>query len=603
MNSGSILVVPAAEKGRGGGHLTRSMKLARDLRALGRETWLYADRLLDVTGFDDNWLINESGLQDKKWECIILDRFQTPPDELVRWKRITLVIGIDEGGRHRNHFDFLIDILPGLSRIKPNITDPSLLPLPTAPLPTTAPHAEKEHPTTAPLKVLISFGQEDAAGLGIAAAQALTAKNTGSMNITLLHGGSIPSQLLTPHCQLSTINYLPNLNEHLHKYDLVITHYGLTAFETLYAGVPVLLASPGRYHEQLARAAGFYSAGIGKGGAKRLAVLLLHNGVIRRPFLDRLKNRSTALAVKYRLDHAPEYSLAELINGFTPDVSQSCPLCGTAIQSSALARFSERTYRRCKRCGIISMNRLNPSPIAYEREYFFEFYQQQYGKTYLEDFPHLIAMGKRRLAIIKTLLCGENAPPLLDIGCAYGPFLAAAKEEGFSPHGIDPAQDAVRYVTQTLNIPATQGSFPHDYQLPTADYHLYSVITLWYVVEHFRDCVPVLAEIRKLLRPGGVLAFATPSFAGISGRCALNRFLEYSPADHWTIWSPSVCAKALKIAGFTVKKIVISGHHPERFPLWGKLAQNKKNPLYRLLLAASRIFSLGDTFEVYAVKN
>jgi 2-polyprenyl-3-methyl-5-hydroxy-6-metoxy-1,4-benzoquinol methylase len=479
----------------------------------------------------------------------------------------------------------LIDILPGINKIKPNIADPSLLPLPA-----TAPGAKKGLPETAPLKVLISFGQEDAAGLGIAASQSLAAKNSGSMDITLL----------------TTANYLPNLSEHLHEYGLIITHYGLTAFEALYAGAPVLLVSPGRYHEQLAKTAGFYSAGIGKGGAARIAALLSHKGAIDYPFLDRLKARCTALARKYRLDHAPEHSMAALIAGFAPDARGNCPVCGTAIHVPALARFAERTYRRCTHCGIISMNRLNPPPIAYEREYFFEFYQQQYGKTYLEDFPHLIAMGKLRLAIIKSLLpaCATaSPPPLLDIGCAYGPFLASAREEGFSPHGIDPAQDAIRYVTQTLNLPAAQGSFPHDYQLPTANGPLYSVITLWYVIEHFRDCIPVLAEIRTLLKPGGILAFATPSFAGISGRSALARFLEHSPADHWTIWSPAVCPKALKKAGFTVKKIVNSGHHPERFPRWGIFAKNKKSPLYGLLLAVSKMFSLGDTFEVYAVKN
>jgi hypothetical protein len=463
MNRGSILVVPACEKGRGGGHLMRSMKLVRDLRSMGREAWLRADRLPDDTPFDRGWLIDESGLPHTTWECIILDRFQTSPEELSRWTRIAPVIGIDEGGPHRNHIDFLIDILPGLNRIKPNIADPSLLPLPAKPFP------EKEHPETAPLKVLITFGREDAAALGIAAAQSLTAKNSGNIHITLLHGGLTPAQLPSIHYELSTINYLPNLSEHLREYDLIITHYGLTAFESLYVGVPVLLVSPGRYHEKLAKAAGFYSAGIGKSGTKRLTALLLRNGAIQRPFLDLLKSRGTALAAKYRLDHAPEQNPAALINGFTPDVSRKCPVCGAVIRGSALARFTERTYRRCTHCGIISMNRLNPPPITYEREYFFEFYQQQYGKTYLEDFPHLIVMGKRRLAIIKSLLPGDSAPPLLDIGCAYGPFLAAAREEGFSPHGIDPAQDAIRYVTQTLNIPATQGSFPHNYQLPTTN--------------------------------------------------------------------------------------------------------------------------------------
>jgi hypothetical protein len=104
-----------------------------------------------------------------------------------------------------------------------------------------------------------------------------------------------------------------------------------------------------------------------------------------------------------------------------------------------------------------------------------------------------------------------------------------------------------------------------------------------------------------LLKPGGVLAFATPSFSGISGSASLKRFLENSPADHWTIWSPAVCRKTLKMAGFTVKKTVNSGHHPERFPLLGKFARSKKSPLHGPLLGLSKFFSLGDTFEAYAV--
>jgi hypothetical protein len=61
-----------------------------------------------------------------------------------------------------------------------------------------------------------------------------------------------------------------------------------------------------------------------------------------------------------------------------------------------------------------------------------------------------------------------------------------------------------------------------------------------------------------------------------------------------------MCAKALALSGFKVKKTVISGHHPERFPLLGKFAKSKKSPLYFPLLAISKFFGLGDTFEVYA---
>jgi len=611
MSRGAVLVVPACSPGLGGGHLVRCIALVRGLRTLNREALLFlpadADNvsvqgLFGTVRFDSSWIANETGLNEKNWECVILDRCRTPHKEYWRWVKLAPVIAIDEGGPVRNQVDFLIDVLPSTSHVRPNIADPSLLPLP-------AKFNPKDPPPAVPPKVLISFGQEDTAGLGSAAAEALAVKAGGNLEITLLRGGLANNKREGFNANdvrpgVAVTGAIPNLSERLCEYDLVVTHFGLTAFEALYAGVPVVLVSPTKYHEQIARKAGFYSLGRGKNNAKKLAGLLLGKNGVNQEFFCLLKNLCNSLAARHNVDCAPQQTLAELVNGFTPSLSHNCAACGmdsgAAFSVPPLARFSERTYRRCKCCRTIVMNRLTPPPIEYASEYFFGFYQKQYGKTYIEDFPNLIAMGKQRLAIIKTLLPSNiNTPFLLDIGCAYGPFLAAARDYGFSPHGLDPAEDAVRYVTQNLSIPAVQGFFPCE----TGDQgREYDVITLWYVIEHFRDCVAVLAEIRRMLKPGGVLAFSTPSFSGISGRSSRNRFLERSPADHWTIWSPATCKKVLAKAGFKVKRITSSGHHPERFRFLGKYAHCKKSPVYRFLLAVSKIFALGDTFEVYAVK-
>ena len=601
MKQRPILAVPACEKGRGGGHLTRCIKLVCSLHKLGRETRLFlsADAntktLFAEAGFDPAWLVSESDLHNINWEYIVLDRFRTSQKEFEQWTNLAPVIGIDEGGVCRDRFDFLIDILPNIIHIKPNIADPSLVFLPEK-------NIGNSKNKSVPLKVLITFGQEDAAGLGLVSANTLAKKNNNVIDITFLQG-KLMSTNNSPLSLFKTVKTIPELNKHLHEYDLIITHYGITSFEALYANVPVLLVSPTSYHEKLTKAAGFFSAGNGKKAVAKLAKLLLKNGEVNLSFYRELKSRCVSLAEKHNLSQTQKKNLAEIINDFSPKVIRNCPACGnrlTGPDQKALARFPCRTYRQCKKCGVIFMDRLNPPPIEYGREYFFDFYQKQYGKTYIEDFPHLTAMAKRRIRTIKKtgkIKNGEN-PCLLDIGCAYGPFLAAAREEGFNPFGIDPAEDAVRYVTQTLGIQAVQGFFP-DAALP----HPHTAVTLWYVIEHFSDCVPAFAEIRKLLKPGGILAFATPSFSGISGRSSLKHFLERSPEDHWTIWSPASCKKALKTAGFKVKKIAVSGHHPERFPLLGKFASNPQSPLYRLLLTISKIFKLGDTFEVYAVNR
>jgi hypothetical protein len=54
--------------------------------------------------------------------------------------------------------------------------------------------------------------------------------------------------------------------------------------------------------------------------------------------------------------------------------------------------------------------------------------------------------------------------------------------------------------------------------------------------------------------------------------------------------------------GFRLARIRVTGHHPERFPgLAGRLGRSGR--LGRVVvLAASRLARLGDTFEAYAVR-
>jgi len=617
MNGGQILIVPAVEKGKGGGHLCRCITLTADLRIAGRKAWLFlsakteeTDRLLKSMNFNPEWRITESDLKRicaDSVEYIILDRFQTPCEELLRWKKIAPTIGIDEGGKDRDSFDFLIDILTPEKLISPkaNVYSPSLLKFPAV--------QRSQKKNDGILRVLISFGQEDLSGLGIKTARELSAMNTKQkMEITLLRG-VLAKQEIEQLPNVKVIENIPRLAEHLGEYDLVITHYGITAFESLYAKTPVLLASPTKHHAKVAKTAGFitWEWGVGNGEwncclksirIRNLLCLLTSfptpYSLLPTPhFLKKLKKRCEKLALKFGLDKKG-VSLCALCGGLLPQVNRTCPVCGADSPQHSVGRFSERTYRRCSNCGTIYMDRICPPSIEYQREYFFESYTKQYGKTYLEDFDNIKASGKRRAKIINSLLPAETEKTLLDIGCAYGPFLSAAKEEGFLPSGIEPAQDAVRYVQEKLGIPIVQGFFPHS-PLPTP-HSPYNAVTLWFVIEHFTDCKTVLAEIKKILKPGGIFAFSTPSFSGISGRSSIRKFLSASPADHRTVWSPKMCRKALAFYGFKVKKIAIAGHHPERFPLLGKLAKSKKSPLYLPLLAISKLFSLGDTFEVYA---
>jgi 2-polyprenyl-3-methyl-5-hydroxy-6-metoxy-1,4-benzoquinol methylase len=601
-----FLVVPALEKGRGGGHLARSAFLTRSLRAAGREAFLFLPESgREIPGGDPTpWTLRSGdprlgGAEGENWDYIVLDKWQTTAEEAASWSALAPLIGIDEGGPCRNSFEFLVDLLPAPKKLfsdSPNIAAPSLLPLPLARRPSfqamdrlAANKPAAGQPVTdkpaayPPLRILVSFGAEDAAALGDSVAGAL-AKTAPALEVDFVKPGAL----------------IPKLRERLAEYDLLITHFGLAAFEALHARLPVLLASPTRLHETLARNAGFFSLGVGRAAAGRIG-----RHIADPAFLPSLGERCRNIAARYGLEDPPEQSLGELLAGFEPLASRDCPGCGAPFplpgaKGKTPGRFPERSYRRCGRCGLVYQIRSSAGTIACETDYFFDSYRKQYGKTYLEDFPNLAEAGRRRIGLIRRLLKGGTGR-LLDIGCAYGPFLSAAREEGFDPLGIDPAADAVRHTREKLGIEALAGFFPELFLSDPPEGGSFAAVTLWYVIEHLADLRPALREINRLLAIKGALAFSTPSFSGISGRKSLRTFLKNSPQDHVTVWSPALCGRLLARHGFRVKKIRVTGHHPERFPLGGRLRRG--GLFWNLFLLSSRLFKLGDTFECYAIKE
>ena len=258
---------------------------------------------------------------------------------------------------------------------------------------------------------------------------------------------------------------------------------------------------------------------------------------------------------------------------------------------------------------MIYLTRFGSSRLApYTSDYFFDEYRRQYGRSYLDDWPALVAFATSRLSSIEALaeksLGRSTGLALLDVGCAYGPYLEAARSRGHEPYGLDISIDAARYVREHLGLPAVPGDFA-DIRVAGSFGGPFDCISLWYVIEHFEDLDAVLRNASALLRTGGILAFSTPSGEGVSARFATRAFFSASPEDHFTIWEPSRARIALAFHGFRVEKIRITGHHPERFPFLreGGIMRGRFRKLCLALFdRVSRIAGLGDTFELYAVK-
>jgi len=568
LKNGSLLI-PSTAEGNGTGHIKRMIDLATRLKG-SVSIYINPDhleRVLPTVPDSERKLIVTTMDNPETYGRIIVDSRITDEDFYQSCLAGGNVIAIDEGGPLRLKIPYLIDILPLPERFgKANRRSLSFLNLPEG-------SGSRDEKGT----ILISFGGEDPAGLTESLCRFIQEEREDLIEqTTIVLGPQYRGE--EPPRDFTVIRSPQSLRDLMDKSSAVICSYGLTAFEAASLSLPVLLINPSAYHEELSEISGFNSTGI---GLEKIPVL--------KDFLD---NPHDFPSVK--MDFSGP-GLSEVVERLNPS-GRVCPLCGSG-DFQVDHRFEEKTYCRCSFCSMLFMINYEQEKMTYGEEYFFEQYEKQYGKTYVEDFDHLSALAGSRLKIIDQLCAGKQGA-LLDCGCAYGPFLKKSDERGFRPYGTDISPDAAKYVSEKMGYPVQQSAFESFCPPPDWEREDFDVLTMWYVIEHFPDLTPVLTKANKLVKKGGLFAFSTPSGSGISARKDRLDFLKRSPDDHYTVWEPEHSACHLERYGFEIEKIRVTGHHPERFP--SPLAKSQLGRFFLNLY--SRSAGLGDTFEIYARK-
>lgn len=582
MLTNSYLLVPACNEGNGTGHLRRMITLYRDLKKTSSVSIFITTKHITeilknllIDSVDRNDIYSSILPEDRLWDYIIVDYRNSPESLILNLQARGFLIGIDEGGTHRKYFNYLIDIIPSIGNSHmPNLYSSALMDLP---------QKRQYIPPVLYKKILISFGGEDPMSLTGAILEFINKNNFfPESEITIV--GNINKGNFEYFQSVKQISKQNNLKNILKNYDLIFTSFGLTAFESLASGVPFILLNPSLYHKQLSMECGFFEIGIIKPIKKKLDWFIA-NEVDYSVFQDKF------IPNKYR-------KLKDLIFSINK-TETNCPVCKNSCKPfDILHRFETRNFYYCSDCNITFQVNYLPVKDSYKKEYFFEDYKKQYGRTYLEDFTSIQKLAEGRLKILNRILPGSMEKhiglELLDVGCAYGPFLVKSSEYGFIPSGVEIIPEASEYVRSKFGFKVLTGTFENSvFEKP------FNVITMWYVIEHFLDPDEVLSRVNKHLKMGGIFAFSTPNSTGISARRNATDFFKNSPSDHITIWNPKISPSVLKRYGFKIKTIRITGHHPERFHGYSGL---KSKLGYNILNILSKLLKLGDTFEVYAVK-
>ena len=587
-----LLFVPNLSTQRGWGHFYRCVRTASQIGLEAAVLVVKTDTSDAITWEKSKFSLNDCRLQ-KTWplpgefSAIIVDQQACSPSLYQRLRTLgAFLVGWDEGGPHRKDMDYLVDSLPNLAKTLPNLYMPSLaLEEPTFTPP--------QFSSKVPQNVLIVFGGGDPKGLTLPTVQAwkkVVDQKSSPLKISLTvvrgPGAQFPRSLA--ESDITLWDNPENLTSQLAQFDLVLGSWGLTTLEALAKGIPVILAAPTPYHARLQHQLGLATFSPSK--PQTLAQALKTCTWKSQAYVNRIKISGPSAPVFWKNFLLP------------PKKDPCCPVCGS-IQHRFLARTPEKSYFQCNTCQMEYMLPFQLPAKQYEASYFFEDYQRQYGKTYLEDFQAISAMGRARILYSQKWWGSWKGFRLLDVGCAFGPFLSAAQDVGAEPFGWDISAEATEYVKTKLGFPAVAEPFPgRKWEEVFPGMAKPNVVTLWYVIEHFPNLKEVLESLAEVLPLGGHLALGTPNGKGISRLFSSQKFWKISPEDHFTIWNPQNSRQILRKFGFRVDGIRITGHHPERFPGIRQTGSRQNGFFFRIIKLLDRWLGWGDTFEIYATK-
>ncbi|PVB63332.1 class I SAM-dependent methyltransferase [Labrenzia sp. 011] len=127
----------------------------------------------------------------------------------------------------------------------------------------------------------------------------------------------------------------------------------------------------------------------------------------------------------------------------------------------------------------------------------------------------------RRASACKPFVCGRH---IVDFGCGDGSFLRQVQQETASCGGVELQRDYV----QALR---SEGIACHTSLAELEDGSMDTALS-FHVLEHLPDPLPVLRDLRRVLKPGGFLVIEVPHAGDM-----LLRELKSDAFKAFTLWS------------------------------------------------------------------
>jgi 2-polyprenyl-3-methyl-5-hydroxy-6-metoxy-1,4-benzoquinol methylase len=249
----------------------------------------------------------------------------------------------------------------------------------------------------------------------------------------------------------------------------------------------------------------------------------------------------------------------------------TCYLCG-ANKSRSLCEIPSGVIVRCLECDTVyraavitggEYGKLYQSDATMESPFYLA--NKLAADPKVEPMP-TFARGLRRI--------GELRRPgrLLDLGSSYGAFMVLAEKTGWNTSGVELSESTARFAREERHLDVFTGTVE---QAAFPEGH-FDVITLWDVIEHFDDPAATLAEIHRIMAPGGILFVFTINQESLltavghllyqlSFRRWKHLMALFYDIHHNFFFSPRTITHFLKRSGFEVEDIQFGAANVRRW--------------------------------------
>jgi 2-polyprenyl-3-methyl-5-hydroxy-6-metoxy-1,4-benzoquinol methylase len=219
-----------------------------------------------------------------------------------------------------------------------------------------------------------------------------------------------------------------------------------------------------------------------------------------------------------------------------------CPVCDSLVRYG----FTKlgREFHVCSSCGL---GFINPPPEPDEIKNIYD--RSYYDSWGIDGDDASTEMMKQatfhdKLAVIEKEMPDKGR--ILDIGCATGFFLDVARQRGWETYGVELSSYSAAIAAGKIGADRIFNGQVEDACFAEG---FFDAVVMTDVIEHVTDVRAFIAEVARILRPGGVAAITTPNPLSLSCRL-LGRHWPHYKLEHLLYLTPQALSLLMRPLGF-----------------------------------------------------